>query len=142
MIGTYADAAFALEGALDYLDQGTSRNVFISDGVVYKVNNTSDDFDDNEYEWRNYSRLVGVEVDERIGIPRCSIFNVNGKNVIAMEYIEGQAMSECWCGMHDEAHTTTCLPPSILHIVKQYIGDTGGANVIFDGKLYWPIDFA
>jgi|SRR5690606_1543326 len=139
MIGTYADAALALSMHLDndssmlLSADGTTRMVYLIGGVVYKVGS---DFD-NRNEFENITANAD-NLPEGVCFPKVDLFEVAGNDIIAMEYIEGQAMSECFCEYYKEPHTNTCMPPWILDLVSNIIDDTGGDNVILtdNGDIY------
>lgn len=140
MIGTYEDAEAAKYGFLPLLsNNGSSRFVYYSGDVVYKVEQSWCD-GTNEEEWNNYQALVVSEMDERLALPATHCWFVDGEAIIAMELITGQPMNECYCDEFGEDHSAECLPADMREIVKQYIDDTGGMNVIFDGKKYYIID--
>lgn len=138
MIGTYADAALALGMYLDYdhsmllSADGTTRMVYLIDGIVYKVGSDSD----NRWEFENITANAD-NLPEGVFFPKVALFEVAGSKVIAMEYIRGQVMAECFCHV-GEQHGSTCMPADIFAKVRDVIDDTGGENVIVtdNGDIY------
>lgn len=141
MIGTYEEAEMALDGGLPWLDNGTSRVAYLSNGVVYKVN-INDAWDDNMVEWNHYTLLKRQYMDPEVALPETYLHQINGKSVIAMEYITGTGVSECWCISDKEPHAENCMSPEIRRLVTKYIDDIGGMNVIVSENRYYIIDLA
>lgn len=141
MIGSREDAAAALYGELPHLDDGTSRRAYLSDGVVYKVN-INDSWDDNLDEWNRYVRLKGEYMDPNVCLPETWLYEIDGKSVIAMEYIEGTGLAECYCNPDSEPHTDGCMTDEAKNLIRKYIDDLGGMNVILSDNIYYIIDIA
>lgn len=139
MVGTRECAALALDGKLEVLSfSGTTRAVYIADDVVYKVEFEAGT---NVTEYNNVARIEPF-LPDHVRIPATSLHTIGGIPVIAMEYIEGQLLAECYC-WDDEVHDDTCMTGGEVREMSQYIGDTGGMNVIRDaGGTYWLIDLA
>lgn len=123
-----------------FSDEGCSRAVYKIDGIIYKV----DRYDgySNKAEWTNYLKLTKKTLPAGFFLPKTRLIDVDGEPVIAMEYIEGQAMSRCYC-WDSERHTESCMPEDVHNVVSNYIGDTGGDNVIrTENGDYYLIDIA
>lgn len=143
MIGNIEDAAEALR---DYNNNayenvfsanGTTRMVYLINDVIYKVDCGTGYFSDNRAEYDNIMANSN-NLPEGVYFPDTALFEIDGKNIIAMEYIEGEPMSECYCDEFEEEHTSSCLPDDIRDLVSPIIDDTGGENVILtdDGRIY------
>lgn len=125
---------------LFFSDDGCSRAVYKIDGIIYKV----DRYDgySNKAEWNNYQRLTKKTLPPGFFLPKTRLIDVDGDQIIAMEYIEGLPMARCYC-WESERHTENCMPEDVHDIVSNYIGDTGGNNVIrTENGEYYLIDIA
>lgn len=123
----------ALDGTYLLSNSGTTRTVYLIDGIVYKVGYSWD----NRAEFDNISRK-GHLLPEGVYFPLTSLYEFGDRTVIAMEYIEGQAVGECYCDEYNEPHTDICIPKDVLNLVSGIIDDTGGLNVIIkdNGDIY------
>ena len=143
MIGNEQHAAEALAAynSGEYADvfsyDGTDRLVFLIDGIIYKVEINV--HGTNEAEYANYTKIKDV-VSDPIRVPVTELYSIDGTNVIAMQYIKGEALAACYCREGEEHFK--CLPDDVLDLVSPFIGDTGGMNVIANDKGYYIIDLA
>jgi hypothetical protein len=73
-----------------------------------------------------------------------ALYEVGTDPIIAMEYICGQPMSECYCDKYGDEHTPECAPAWIVELALQVIDDTGGLNIIqeYGSGLVYIIDAA
>lgn len=144
MIGCYEDACDAVEGFLSYLsDNGSARSVFIDfEGkVVYKVDK---EYGVNAHEYKILKALSQVTLPPHIRIPAFNAFDVDGQCVIAMEYIDGVSMGECFCdfaGLKCECDSTSILSESVANeIIELGVTDFADGNVILKDGIYYLID--
>src|SRR6478752_102212 len=112
MIGNLADATLAVSGNAEWLGAGAYRGAFLINGVVYKVclENDVPGTQANLDEWEFYPIACDI-VPEGCAVPETMLYAVGPCPVIAMAYVEGTPMGECYC-TPDEPHSN-CLP---LHI--------------------------
>lgn len=138
MIGDKDMAHRALSGEFSVFAFGSTRAVYLDHeaGVVYKVATLDDD--SNNLEATRYEILRDM-VEPPFAIPETTLYKFDEGDVIAMRFVSGQPMAACWC--NDEPHTATCMPRKIVELAEKYIFDTTGENIVFDGDLYWIIDF-
>lgn len=138
MTGTEENARLALARALPVLSyQGSTRIVYLCDNVVYKVETNLEDDGINAYE---YDRMTTIVPNEGVFFPDVSLYTFDGTDVIAMEYIEGQAMAECYCIEGVEECTETCMPDYVWQLVNGTLDDTGGYNTIVNERGIYIID--
>ena len=138
MIGTLEDATLATTlgyGDPEFLADGSTRAAFLINGVVYKVDMCGDMAPTNEYE---YSRIRRTALPDGVFFPKTELYDVDGTFVIAMEYIEGQIMHECWGEC--TPHYPECMTTEVLDKVGPVLDDTGGDNVIVNDEGIWIID--
>lgn len=95
-IGNITDARTALRAARGedfqqyYLNEGSFRQTFLVNDVVYKINLRRDGrVDGNEAEWANYEKLQGITLLDHWAIPQMSHYSIEGEFIIAAQYIEG-----------------------------------------------------
>lgn len=121
MTGNLTDAARALAYDGEIIGEGSSRIVFRINDIVYKVL-TYDDvyFNANAAEYENISTFVD---NEMVRVPRSTYFD--DIDVIAMEYVEGTPVGECYC-LAGEKHYR-CLTP----IEREIIADTGMTDMSY-----------
>lgn len=108
MIGNENDARTAFRSWADstfehlFSDNGSSRYVFLIDGVIYKVNRYADGrWDANEDEYRNGEKMRGM-MPAGVFIPAMDIYDIDGNIVLAMEFVSGLSTGECsgaWSGL-------------------------------------------
>lgn len=138
MVGSIEGARAALAGDLTYVASGCERSVFLDGDVVYKVQ-IGHLINANVEEYDNYLAVKLHNYGPHIRIPETSLFDVDGKPVIAMQYINGQPKGECNCEMADEECDEWCLPQSVID--TGIIGDWSGMNTIQDNDgIFWVID--
>lgn len=129
MIGTYEDAARAVEGDLPDLHPGTPygwRRVHLINGVIYKVDKV---IGGNNDEWWNYVRLRDTRLPEHIRIPKMHLYEVGKKFVIAAEYIDGDALTEYEISEELESQ-----------ILDLGIGDICEGNILISEGIYYLVD--
>lgn len=133
---TAADAALAATRPAEFLlsDDGTSREVYLINGVVYKVNRGA--FLDNEDEFHNINAMREVFAANNAFLPCVAMFG----DVLAMEHIEGELTGECFAGDAGLPCDcpTMCLPaPVVANLVSFGWRDPAYGNAIYcDGALY------
>lgn len=138
MIGNYVDAALAKTGPHRYLlsDEGTSRIVYLINGIVYKINRFTT-YEDNEAEYVNWE-LLKDRLPHGVYMPDMSLWNVNGVSVIASEYIDGMDTGDC----SDVGYGCECdsphIPADTIRVLdKLGWGDCAWGNAKWvDGALY------
>lgn len=144
MIGNETDAALALADALPVLSvNGSTRKVYRTGDVVYKVNNGDYYYDANLEEFLTIKEAKSIaNLADNVFIPETALHTVNGVNVIAMEYVEGTAVAECYCSDESE-HDDTCMTNDVWEKVNGILSDPSGFNTIVkdNGDIY-VIDFA
>src|SRR5690349_10007808 len=109
MIGNLADATTALSRFMvgDWTDilsaNGTTRIVYIINGVVYKCEGESGV---NQTEFEVMSTM---SLPCGFAFPAVNLFQIGDVDVIAMEYVDGIAVAECFCLDFEECDET-CAP--------------------------------
>lgn len=145
MIATKEIAAAALAGNLPLFREGTSRYVYELDGWVYKVDFPNDVA--NAYELSNLIRFNDVEFPDFIRIPDHMSFDFDGTIVIAMEFIEGYQLFECFCGFAGLDCVPACEEDRVPDKVADFfhsidITDIGNGNIVTRDGIYYLIDAA
>lgn len=136
MIGTTADAALAATRPAEYLlsDDGCSRDVYLINGVVYKVSRGR--FLDNEEEFHNGESLRDLFQTFNVYIPAMTMYG----DVLAMEYISGELTGECGAAVLDIPCDCPdmCIPAPILANLTHFgWNDPAYGNAMWvDGSLY------
>lgn len=134
------DAAYAVMGRLPLIGSGYYRNVYLSGDYVYKVTDNMEDGDINLDELETIKSIDQSTLPDNIRIPACRLFSFNGKTVMAMEYIKGEAMAECYCAP-SEPHLSSCLPGNVYEaILKTGLYDLSLGNVIRKDNVYYIVD--
>lgn len=140
MIGTQENAALALDFEAPLLSsEGTTRMVFLIDGVVYKVARDGYEYC-NEAEYRNFLNRERFEL-AGFRIPETHLFD-NG--VIAMEYIPGMPTGECFdVGSGCECGPLLCMADDETGLLRDLnFFDIAYGNIMeYEGDLYL-IDFS
>ena len=140
MVGNSVDAARALAGSVPVFSRhGSTRNVYLIDNVIYKVEKPKDGTGCNEAEYDNMLNLVSI-LPEHILFPETTLFEFNGRTVIAMEYIIGTPMSRCYCDMTGEACGIDCAPGDVCDVMDNLGMDSQGMNIVYRDETYWIID--
>ena len=127
MIGNMEDAMRAVEDNLsgrNYIGAGMSRNVYVYDNVVYKVGCSNTNI--MEHDNLNHFR----DIADDVVIPYSTLYRVGSSLVLAMPYISGQLLCECYCCVSCTDNNTGHLTAEQNDIIMQYIYDTGGDNVV------------
>lgn len=149
MIGNESDAALAynewLIGDFEHLwsSEGSSRYVFLIDGVIYKVNITPQ-YDFNDREYANYCEWAG-NLPENVRIPEMSLYRVADTTVIASEFIEGIDTGDCSDSFFGLPCTCdgVCMPKETVEILNDmgWVDDSWGNAIVRDG-IYYLVDIA
>lgn len=135
MIGNRENAALALTRPKNLLlDEGTTRTAFLIDGVVYKVD---DDHGANELEIANYYKWRD-RLPQGISFPEMQLYRVNGRYVIAAEYVDGEDTGDCVdeaCGLPCTCESP-CLSAATLDTIAWWTDCAWGNAKWYDGVLY------
>lgn len=110
MIGNERDARLAALGAFAEVGSGTGRAAYRKalDDVVYKIGWYRSNWS-NDNELKVWTKLQGVDVPEKIGIPEVTQYDIDGLHVNAMPYIRGEHViiydefedaEYQWCRVH------------------------------------------
>ena len=138
MIGNKADATKALMREVKpFSTFGGDRLVYLINGVIYKVSRAGGDY----YNHMEYDNMMRGESDGFINYPLTHLFNIGDRAVIAMEYISGDPVGECYC-LDDNECGDDCLSEDTLdRIAAHGMTDRCYGNLIMrDGQLY-IVDF-
>lgn len=140
MIGTAENAALALTDPRQFVlsDDGSTRSVYLIDGVVYKrehwygINSTE------------YDNILNGKADlpEGVSYPEVSLYTIDGTDVIAMEYVKGMAIYECYCEDMGDPCSDMCMTDKERDILIDCLDDPSGRNVIRCDSGYVIIDAA
>jgi hypothetical protein len=146
MIGSHADAARALiaydTGDNEFLlsDEGTTRAVYLINGVIYKVNRVENGiWDINEMEWTRYLNMN--DLPRGVFLPEMFLYRVGEVNVMASEFIDGIPIGECMsCDMGDPCEDPEfCMDPILIEELHHNFGwsDSAWGNAVeCDGVIY------
>lgn len=141
MIGNTDDATRAL---LDYRDynnrfllsnEGSTRMVYLINGVVYKIESYEDGVNLSEFETVN-----SVELQEGFAFPETALYSVLGENIIAMEYVEGMPLARCYCADTGDVCAADCLDTETADYLDSLGLDSSGFNTIVADQTYYIID--
>ncbi len=124
-LGSIDDARHALLGLSDCLDAGTNRTAYLINGVIYKVM-FHPDYPDNRFEYQNYMQWSRLSLDPIARLPYTFLWEVDGVDVIAMEYVSGEPID------NNETEYVESLFP--------FSSDIWWANVLVNEDGYWLID--
>lgn len=144
MVGNWTDAAQALEDFNRHIFdnvlswEGTTRCVFLINGVVYKVQWRDADHD-NLAEYRHglsYRPLVPANVH----IPDMTIYWIGETPVLAMEYIDGSPSGECideYVGT-ECSHDGKCMSNKLISDLTEmgWYDATFGNAIVRNGEYY------
>lgn len=138
MIGTAENASLAATRPSSHIlsFDGTSREVYLIEGVVYKV--PIGWYRDNEAEHLNLTRLKGKDIPAGIAFPEASLHG----DILAMEYIKGIPTGSCIdCEVGDPCQYGDCMPIDIAEAFR-ILGfiDLSFGNVIIKDGIYYLID--
>lgn len=141
MIGNETDARIALTD--DYLApysvEGTARDIYLINGVIYKVEKADGA---NDAEWSHYQNMREIPLSPYIRIPEMSRYRINDEIVIAAEFVNGVETGECfatWAGMTCDC-PEPCLSPAIDSEIRRYVEDLAWGNVIVSDGCYYLVD--
>ena len=141
MIGNLDDAALACSRDLDVYASGCDRYVYLINGVIYKVESVYGyDAKANTLEMSNYLSLLPL-LPDNLRVPATTLYWVDNTPVIAQEFIEGQPVAECYC-LDNEAHDNSCMTQDEIEMIRPFLDDVGGLNVIRQDGIYYLIDLA
>lgn len=141
MIGSMLDADAAISGEAMFLAEGSARAVYVLNNVVYKIETESGC---NDFEYDNLVRLGSVTLPDGIALPAWNVFTVDGIKIIAMEYIDGTPVGECYCdwaGTECNCPTDSKAPLGILTACRNLgIEDLAVGNLIYRDGVYYLVD--
>lgn len=139
-----------VEDGWKYLGCGSYRYAYLSpDGVVYKKLKHPGEYDDsmNFQEYKNVLYCKGIPL-AGWDVPHAEVFEIDGQDVIAMEFIDGEKDFDCdaWLG-HIECN---CPKPNgicvwdIWQQPMQYwnMQDIGPENVVIKDGIRYLVDVA
>jgi len=139
MVGNENDATLALAGSLEFLGEGCTRRVYIDDAhtVVYKVEH----FDQEVAHTSNYDEVEtaarATVLPDNVRIPAMTLYP-NG--VLAMEYIDGNPLGECFCTADEECYDD-CLSSDMVDKLSKVSPDCiSWGNVILREGIYYLVD--
>lgn len=140
MIGNVADAALALTRPREFVlsAEGTTRMVYLINGVVYKVEYC---YGVNELEYDNILNSVSL-LPDNVKYPEATLYSIEGETIIAMEYISGTAIYECFCEDYGDDHADVCMTHSERALLVDIMSDPNGMNVIRTDTVYYIVDAA
>lgn len=147
MIGNATDAALALSdyesGMMDYLfADGSTRYVFLINGVLYKVNyrTAAGDYDNiEEFETINAKR---ASLPAGVFYPETSLHRINDRFVIAQKIVTGQPVYRCVCDMVGDVCSEYCMPEDVIELTDPFMQDQCGFNVIINDDGVHIVDCA
>lgn len=139
MIGNETDAALALARPSEYLysDEGSSRSVYLIDGIIYKVDRGG--YRCNEEEFNTAAILTG-NLPEGVFLPEMSLYRINGADILAVEFLDGELTGECWALFLGLA--CDCPSPCLNDNIVSELSNAGwndpayGNAMWVDGSLY------
>lgn len=142
MVGSLEHAALAIDGVGHRIGAGSSRDVYLIDGIAYKVENVRGNYSQNIEE----SRIYDVFIEHcseltNIKVPEMSFYSVGNALVVAAEFIDGIEMGECRrdpCDTHD-----TCVPYRVIEKISTFVSynyDFAYGNIIFRNGIYYLVD--
>lgn len=141
MTGNIVDATAAYWNETTVFEFGTARRVYLINGVIYKVD---DECGANNAEMTNYLRIRDTAfIPSYIAIPEITEYEVNDEIVLAMEYVDGEFIGECFSeftgGICDCG--TPHLSPEVSETIRALdITDLHDGNVIVSDGIYHIID--
>lgn len=152
MIGNENDAALALSeygntvfGDSEFLfsTDGSSRIVYLINGVIYKVN--IDNYDANREEYEK-AAIMRDRLPANVRIPELTLYRINGQSVLAAEKVTGISSGECWdnfLGMECTCLPGECLDPILIEELNA-LGwdDPCYGNAIIDNGIVYLVDVA
>jgi hypothetical protein len=142
-LGNETDAAYALIRRMPFLESGGFRRAHLKDGIVYKVNHEFGGEDHNLEEWNNLQLIDTSTLPDWIRIPKADLWIINSRTVMAMEYVDGEPVSECYCDtLGGEECDEYCLPDEVCAAIFDATGisDLGYGNVIRNGRVLYLVD--
>jgi hypothetical protein len=138
MTGNEIDAKSALMGFGEFIGSGCDRRAYLINNVVYKVQQRNR-FRANEVEFENFR---DHEETDRIKFPANHLYYIDGNAVMAMEYIDGTCVGECYCIEDLEACNETCLDElEVNDLLELGMTDICYGNVIRKDSFLYIVDF-
>lgn len=137
MVGTLEDAARALAGEGLWIGEGSFRKCVMVNDVVYKLETPYyRSACPNREEFETLTLLAAKDMPPQIRFPDFSLYEIDGRAIIAMEFVEGIRMTECYCCSDDYEpdHDDICLGWDIHQLIHDAVGitDLSYGNVIRD----------
>lgn len=155
MVGTRANAILAASDPNQFIltREGSSRDVYLIDGIVYKVAINEYFVAANEHEYLKYQKarkaIASGRFPESVRVPRFSRYVIDGNVVLAADYIVGDESGLCdGCerGVPFGKCTNNgkCMPADIWEAVDNAIGwyDCTLGNAILSDGIYYLVDIA
>lgn len=142
MVGNAQDAAKVVNGEFGPPPfWGSTREVYRVGDIVYKVGSHTD----NESEYDMYCAIsIGDMLPKfpNIALAETSLHYVGDIPVIAMEFIDGLAVGECFC-ISDDEHNEDCLDIDMICAIRSIgISDTNYGNIMLKDGIYYIVDMA
>lgn len=146
MTGNATDAARALmlhdcrSWAHAFSRDGSTRTVFLINGVIYKV----EDYGYAGVNASEYDVMLNMRTALPAGVffPEVSLFTIGDVDVIAMDYIRGQAIYQCVCDFTGDICDPCCMTDSERDILVPIMDDPSGFNAIRTDSGVYIIDAA
>lgn len=145
MVGNFRDASIALYDFVigDYSHilsrEGSTRIVYLINGVVYKIDRGGyANVNECEYEAIRMPKVL----PDNVFYPEVSLYRVSDIDVLAMEYIRGQAIYQCIDRDTGDTCDPMCMTDKELDLLVDLIDDPSGMNVIRTDNGYYIIDAA
>lgn len=141
MTGNAIDAALALTKVAPVFSyDGSTRIVYLINDVIYKVEcNKELPWNANEYD---YMLNMRTALPAGVFFPEVSMFTIDGVDVIAMEYIKGQPIRQCYCIDVGDDCDEFCWTGDEVYLLSECVSDPSGMNVIRTSRGYYIIDAA
>ena len=124
---------------------GSTRMVYLINGVIYKVNLFQDDLENANFDEYVAAKMLVRKLPDNVRIPEMSIFDINGNTVLAMEFVTGNPTGECSdrffsTGCEDDG---LCMPDRLIaNLNKLGWTDSTWGNAIHSDGIYFLIDVA
>lgn len=151
MTGNLTDARAALDAFRNntrenlFSRDGSTRMVFLINGVIYKVNLFQDHIENANFDEFVAAKMLVRNLPDNVRIPEMELFDINGNTVLAMEFVTGNATGECSdrffsTGCEDDG---LCMPDRLIaNLNKLGWNDSTWGNAILSDGIYFLIDVA
>lgn len=144
MVGTSNDAMQALFWERSGLRSkawsrdGTTRNVYLINGVVYKIEH----FGMEGINAVEHDTMLNMRnsLPDNVSYPLTTLYSFNGIEVLAMEYIKGQAIYQCVDDFTGEPCDDCCMTADEINLLIDILDDPSGFNTIRTNNGYYIID--